>query len=82
MSFSKTEVRWRGVESLPGKKLILNVPLCQLPASQVGLIKTYFQVLILKIYRKTGSHQNTIYTKLEVQKVHGSLQGFKKQREP
>lgn len=71
-----------GIESLPEKKLILSFPLCQLPA-QVGLIKTYFKVLILKIHKKTASHQNAaIYTKSEVQKVHGSLQGFKKQTEP
>lgn len=41
-----------GIESLPEKKLILSFLLCQLPAApQVGLIKTYFKVLILKIHK-------------------------------
>lgn len=38
-----------------------------------------FLVLIMKICRITDSHQNAIYTKSEVQKLHGSLQGFEKQ---
>lgn len=38
-------------------------------------------IQIVKICRKTDNHQNATYTKREVQKLHGSLQGAKKQRE-